>query len=179
MDGGAANTDLDLFLYRDADGDGNFANATLVGVSASAGSAEDITSRFPPGGSYAVAVVGCTTQPGGSVYDLSTWVVNDAVAGRSVQRARDHGHGRHGGDRRDAGDADAQLVGRGRRRAPTSGVATYHATDAPTAGNIAGYSVVELRPGRGAARRSRRAAPRRRVTAAPRAARRRRRRRAR
>ena len=61
------DSDLDLFLYRDADGDGNFANATLVGVSAGATAEESITlPPFPQAGKYAVAVVGFTTQPGGT-----------------------------------------------------------------------------------------------------------------
>src|SRR4051794_2308253 len=78
VDNGSATTDIDLFVYRDADGDGNFSNATLVGASSSSGSAEDVTLPLPAGGSYAVAVVGWKTVAGGSTYDLSTWVVNDA-----------------------------------------------------------------------------------------------------
>ena len=43
VDGGDPNTDLDLYLLRDADGDGNFSNATIVALSAGGDSNEDLS----------------------------------------------------------------------------------------------------------------------------------------
>jgi subtilisin family serine protease len=150
VDGGAAGTDLDLYLYRDTDGDGNFANATLVGVSGSSGSDESITlGPLPPAGKYAVAVVGYTTRAGGSTYDLNTWVVADpspddpsnapgiSVSDRTVT----------------AGTPTTLTLAYSGVNAPGTylGVVTYHQGNAPTTSNIAAYSFVELtRTGTGA-----------------------------
>ena len=108
VDGGNPNTDLDLYLYR---------GATLVAVSGSSGSDEDIIVPLPQGGAYTVAVVGFTTLAGRIGLRPLDLGHQRPVAGRRLQPARDHGHGRQGGDGGRAGDADAQLVGRGRRGA--------------------------------------------------------------
>ncbi len=143
VDGGNPTTDLDLYLYRDADGDGNFSNATLVGVSGSSGSAEDITLALPAAGKYAVAVVGFNTVAGGSVYDLNTWVVNDASPddpsnppGLTVT-----------GDGPVTTGVPVNLTANWSAAAAKGlylGVITYHATNAPTTANIAALSVFEL-----------------------------------
>ncbi|HWK30301.1 MAG TPA: S8 family serine peptidase [Solirubrobacter sp.] len=146
VDGGSPNTDLDLYLYRDDDGDGDFSNATLVAVSGSSGSDEDLAVALPRAGAYAVAVVGFTTAPGGSVYDLSTWVVNDpspddasnppaitvtgdgpATAGVPVTLTLNWS------------GVDAPGLYRG--------LATYHASATPTTANIAAYSLVQVSRG--------------------------------
>jgi subtilisin family serine protease len=150
VDGGNPNTDLDLYLYRDADGDGNFANATLVAVSGSSGSDEDIIVPLPPGGSYAVAVVGFTTVTGGSVYDLSTWVTNDP----SPDDASNPPAITVTGDKAVTAGVPATLTLNWSGVAAAGlyrGLATYHASNAPTAANIAGYSVVEVNKSGGAA----------------------------
>jgi subtilisin family serine protease len=141
--GAGEDTDLDLFLYRDADGDGNFTNATLVAASASETSEESITyGPLPAAGKYAVAVVGYATRPGGSVYDLSTWVVADpspddpsnapgiSVSDRTVT----------------AGVPTSLALSWSGVDAPGTylGVVTYHRGTAPTTANIDAYSIVEL-----------------------------------
>ena len=77
VDNGATTTDLDLFLLRDPNGDGNFSDAVVMGTSAGPSAVEDITQLAQIPGNYAWAVVGCTTPAGGSVYDLYSWLVND------------------------------------------------------------------------------------------------------
>ena len=143
VDGGNPNTDIDLYLYRDADGDGNFANATLVAVSGSSGSDEDIIVPLPQGGSYAVAVVGFTTLTGGSVYDLSTWVTNDP----SPDDASNPPAITVTGDKAVTAGVPTSLTLNWSGVAAAGlyrGLATYHASNAPTTANIAGYSVVEV-----------------------------------
>ena len=40
VDGGDTSTDLDLYVYRDPNGDGNYSDAVLVGSSVTTGSNE-------------------------------------------------------------------------------------------------------------------------------------------
>jgi hypothetical protein len=76
VDGGAADTDLDLYLLRDQDGKG-FDAADVVGRSAGPGAAESIALALPPPGSYRFAVVGFKTQNPTSRYDFTTWLGAD------------------------------------------------------------------------------------------------------
>jgi hypothetical protein len=134
VDGGNPNTDLDLYLYR---------GSTLVAVSGSSGSDEDIVVPLPPGGAYTVAVVGFTTQPGGSVYDLSTWVTNDP----SPDDASNPPAITVTGDKAVTAGVPTTLTLNWSGVAAAGlyrGLATYHASNAPTTANIAGYSVVEV-----------------------------------
>ena len=79
VDGGDPNTDLDLFVYLDPNGDGNLADAKLVDASASSSSDEEVVVPFPDAGKYVVAVVGFTTGDPDSVYDVTNWVSTDAT----------------------------------------------------------------------------------------------------
>jgi hypothetical protein len=83
VDHGAADSDLDLYLFRDQDGKGFDAN-DLVARSAGPGSMESIALALPPTGSYRFAVVGfktlgsSTSHPRGtSTFDITTWVGAD------------------------------------------------------------------------------------------------------
>ena len=71
-----AGTDLDLYLFRDADGKG-FDKADVVGLSAGPGSNESVSLALPPPGSYRFAVVGFKTLQPTSTYDFTTWVGAD------------------------------------------------------------------------------------------------------
>jgi hypothetical protein len=143
VDAGAAGTDLDLYLYRDPDGDGNFANATLVAVSGSASSDEDIIVPLPQGGSYAVAVVGFATKAGGSVYDLLTWVTNDPSPDDA---SNPPGLTVTGDGNASAGVPKKLTLNYAGVNAPGlyRGLATYHNSATPNAGNVAGNTVVEV-----------------------------------
>jgi hypothetical protein len=71
-----ANTDLDLFVYRDKNGDGRPQAGELVDASASSLADEEVTEIAPDAGHYMAIVVGFTTeQP--STYDFTTWVGAD------------------------------------------------------------------------------------------------------
>jgi hypothetical protein len=86
VDGGTADTDLDLYLFRlgghprtpgaDKDGKG-FDASDVVGRSAGPGAAESIALALPPPGSYRFAVVGFKTQNPTSTYDFTTWLGAD------------------------------------------------------------------------------------------------------
>jgi hypothetical protein len=114
-----------------------------VGVSAGATANESITlPPFPQAGKYAVAVVGFDTQPGGTVYDLDTWVVSDPspddpanAPGLSVSDAAVT-----------AGTPTVLKLSYSGVAAPGTylGVVTYHQGNAPTTANVAAYSIVEL-----------------------------------
>jgi subtilisin family serine protease len=72
-----AGTDLDLFLFRDPNGDGNYSDAVLASSSTRTDAAEQINLAFPVAGKYVLAVLAFTTPSGGASYDLSNWIVND------------------------------------------------------------------------------------------------------
>jgi len=74
--GDGTDTDLDLYLFRDADGKG-FDKADVVGLSAGPGAAESIALVLPAPGSYRFAVVGFKTQSPSSTYDFTTWLGAD------------------------------------------------------------------------------------------------------
>jgi subtilisin family serine protease len=75
-DGGAPDTDLDLYLFYDHDGNG-FDAGDLAASSADADAAESIAVPLPPPGSYRLAVVGFKTKDPVTTYDFSTWLVTD------------------------------------------------------------------------------------------------------
>ena len=143
VDNGNASSDLDLFVYRDPNADGNYSDAQLVGYSAGPTAIEDVTLPLPAAGNYAVAVVGFATQTGGSVYDLSTWVVNDASPD---DPSNPPGLTVTGDGAVTTGVAKTLTLNWSGAAAKGLylGVVTYHATNAPTTGNIAAVSVVEL-----------------------------------
>src|SRR5206468_8150260 len=70
------NTDLDLYLYRDANGDGRFTPDELVDASASAIADEKVTEILPQPGRYRFVVVGFATRSP-STFDFGTWLVDD------------------------------------------------------------------------------------------------------
>jgi subtilisin family serine protease len=75
-DGGAPDTDLDLYLFYDHDGNG-FDAGDMAAVSADEDAAESIAVPLPPPGSYRLAVVGFKTMDPVTTYDFSTWLVSD------------------------------------------------------------------------------------------------------
>jgi len=75
VDQGAADSDLDLYLFRDQDGKG-FDAKDLVGRSAGPGAMESIAVPLPAAGRYRFAVVGFKTRTP-STFDFTTWVGAD------------------------------------------------------------------------------------------------------
>jgi subtilisin family serine protease len=75
-DGGAPDTDLDLYLFYDHDGNG-FDPGDAAAVSADEDAAESIAVPLPPPGSYRLAVVGFKTRDPATTYDFATWLVAD------------------------------------------------------------------------------------------------------
>jgi hypothetical protein len=74
-----AFTDLDLFLYHDADADGTFEDAELIARAATPAPGEFAAVTMPPPGAYRFSVVGFATYPPASSYDFATWTVADAT----------------------------------------------------------------------------------------------------
>ena len=72
------NTDLDLFLYYDANKDGKFTADELYDASASAIADEGVTEVLPPAGNYRFVVVGFSTHSP-STYDWNTWLAHDTT----------------------------------------------------------------------------------------------------
>jgi subtilisin family serine protease len=70
------NTDLDLYLFRDKNGDNLPQGGELVDLSASSIADEGVTEISPDAGHYMAIVVGFTTQEP-STYDFTTWVGAD------------------------------------------------------------------------------------------------------
>jgi subtilisin family serine protease len=144
VDDGDPNADLDLFLYRDANGDGAFTDDELVGVSASGLATEKITELLPAAGAYRFAVVGFTTRSPSTTYDFSTWVVDD---GSPDDVANAPGIAITG----DPFSVTTGALATGRleysnvdKKGLYLGVATFHASASPTLSNVVGKSVVEL-----------------------------------
>jgi subtilisin family serine protease len=148
-DGGAADTDLDLYLFRDSDGNGSYDEP--VASSGTSGSNESIEHAFPDPGNYVVAVVGFSIHPGGSTYDLTQWLVADPqpddpapAPGLTIT-----------GDPVDAvlGQPVPLTLNWSAVAEPGTylGVATYHQGATPTADNQRAYSIVELHRGAGGA----------------------------
>jgi subtilisin family serine protease len=82
-----AGSDLDVYLFRDINGDGNFTFASpneLVALSAD-GDSEEIVERIHPAtGNYRLVVHGWGTPDGASTYDLHTWTVDGPADGGSL-----------------------------------------------------------------------------------------------
>jgi subtilisin family serine protease len=145
VDQGAAGTDLDLYVYRDSDGNGSYDQ--LVAQSATSGANESIEQAFPDAGDYVAAIVGFAIQPGGSTYDLTQWLVADpqpddpapapglTITGDPVNVV--------------VGQPVALTLNWSDVTEPGTylGVATYHQGATPTADNQRAYSIVELRRG--------------------------------
>jgi subtilisin family serine protease len=74
--GGAAGTDLDLYLFRDQDGQG-FGASDLVARSVGPGADESIARAGPQPGHYRFAVLGFQTVEPTSAYDFTLWVGSD------------------------------------------------------------------------------------------------------
>jgi hypothetical protein len=70
-------TDLDLYLYYDANKDGKFTGDEQVDLSATDVADEGVTEVQPPAGNYRFVVVGFATATPSSTYDWSTWVLTD------------------------------------------------------------------------------------------------------
>jgi subtilisin family serine protease len=73
-----ALTDLDLYLYRDANANKIFEDTELIAQAATPLGAEFLAVPLPKPGAYRVSVVGFATGPPESTYDFATWTVSDA-----------------------------------------------------------------------------------------------------
>ena len=138
------NTDLDLYLFRDANNDGTFSVPDeLVDQSASAIADEGVTETLPEAGKYRFVIVGFTTRAP-TTYDFSTWLLNDGAA--------DNTSGGPG----IAISGDPFNVSIGQTLNATLnyanvdhkglylGLATFHDSASPTKDNLRASSVVEL-----------------------------------
>ena len=76
VDNGAADTDLDLYVFRDDTGDGLDAS-DLLGLSAGPGADESVAALLPAPGTYRLAVVGFSTHSPASTFDFTTWLGAD------------------------------------------------------------------------------------------------------
>jgi hypothetical protein len=74
--GDAGGTDLDLYVFRDDDGDG-FGASDLLGLSAGPGADESVAALLPAPGTYRIAVVGFKTKDATSTFDFTTWLGTD------------------------------------------------------------------------------------------------------
>ena len=72
-----AFTDLDMFLYHDADADGTFEETELIVRAATPAPGEFAAVTMPTPGAYRFSVVGFATYPPASTYDFATWTVAD------------------------------------------------------------------------------------------------------
>ena len=71
-----SSSDVDLYLYHDANGDGTFdCPGEQIGASSTAGDAEFIAMTLPPDGEYLVAVHGWSVPEEGDTFDLTIDVV--------------------------------------------------------------------------------------------------------
>jgi hypothetical protein len=160
VDGGDPNTDLDLFVFFDPNGDGNYADAKLVDASASGSSAEEVVVPFPDAGKYVVAVVGFTTAEPDSVYDVTNWVATDAqpdnpAPAPGIVLSGDPVNATTGAN------VPLTLQWSGVDTPGTYlGVVTYHQGATPTDANEIGMSLVELNRTAAAAPPAPAAAPR-------------------
>jgi subtilisin family serine protease len=77
VDGGAPDTDLDLYLFYDKEGDG-FDAKDLKTLSAGPGAAESIALALPPPGAYRFVVTGFKTKDPVSTFDFTTWLTADS-----------------------------------------------------------------------------------------------------
>ena len=79
VDGGSPDTDLDLFLYRDANHNGRPDAGEQMADSATTRSDEAITLQHPEGGDWFVVVHGYAAATPASTYTLTTWVAHGAT----------------------------------------------------------------------------------------------------
>jgi subtilisin family serine protease len=144
-DGGTdATTDLDLYLFRDANGDGTFSADELVDAAATAAADERLNELLPAAGQYRFVVVGFATRSP-STYDFTHWVVE----GRQPDRLSFV-------DPTLAVNGDPFQVAIGQTVRPTLdyagvrrpglylGVATFHDAAQPTAANARATTIVEV-----------------------------------
>ena len=144
VDGGDPNTDLDLYVFFDPNGDGNYADAQFVDASASGSSDEEVIVPFPDAGKYVVAVVGFTTAVPDSVYDVTNWVATDPQPDNPAPAP---GIVVSGDPVNAANGANVPLTLQWSDVAALGtylGVVTYHQGATPTAANEIGMSIVEL-----------------------------------
>ncbi|WP_280154222.1 S8 family serine peptidase [Piscinibacter sp. XHJ-5] len=80
---GGDGSDLDLEVYKGADGTG-----TLVGSSGSATSDELVHLAAPAAGTYSACVLGFAPAGGNATYTLSSWVVGPAVGQQSLRAGK-------------------------------------------------------------------------------------------
>jgi hypothetical protein len=145
VDGDDPTTDLDIYVYRDANHDGKFAfPGELVGVSASGGSKEHVELIGPGAGHYGVEVVGFDTHDPVSTYDLVTGIVTDATpdqadAGPSITVSGDPVAVTPGAKPKLGLDWSNVT-----KKGQYYGLVGYHDSAAPAAGNRIATSVVEF-----------------------------------
>ena len=80
-EGHHADSDIDLYLFRDSNGDGNFTSGEEIRKSISGDSSEKVEVSNPEDGLYAVAVHGYDV-PGGS---MNFWISIDEVGGSELR----------------------------------------------------------------------------------------------
>jgi hypothetical protein len=145
VDDDAPTTDLDMYVYRDGDGDGQFTYPDeLVDQSASGIAAEHVEMLDPEDGLYGVEVVGFATEDPASVYTLSTYDLRDATpdgadAGPSITV---------GGDPKSVTPGAEVPVSLDWSNVTANGkylgVVTYHNGAVPAEANRIGVSLVEF-----------------------------------
>jgi Fibronectin type-III domain len=77
---GGAGTDLDLDVYRGANGVG-----TLVGSSGGSTSDEVVTLRAPTAAVYSACITGYATPASGAAFTLSNWIVGPAAGAQTLR----------------------------------------------------------------------------------------------
>ena len=137
-------TDLDIYVYLDANDDGEFTLDEIVDFSASATSEEQVTMLEPEAGTYGIEVVGFDVKTPVSVYDLVTAVIADPTA----DQAGDAASITVGGDPKTVAPGDKPeldlLWSNVNAKGRYFGLMTYHEGATPSAGNRIDQSVVEL-----------------------------------
>ena len=76
VDGGNLDTDLDLFLFHDDEGDG-FDAEDEIASSADTDADETVVHPLPAPGAYRFSIVGYKTQDPVTTYDFTTWMAAD------------------------------------------------------------------------------------------------------
>jgi hypothetical protein len=111
-----------------------------VAGSTRADSSEQVNVTFPAAGHYVIVVVGITTAAGGSVYDLSSWVVDDAAPDEGGLAVTGHPVAAMPGDPVTLPLEWSGVTAKGLYL----GLVTYHASAQPTAADAGAWSIVEL-----------------------------------
>jgi hypothetical protein len=144
-DGGAAGTDLDLYLFRDPTPDGDLSDAVLVAQQADADADERIVVPLPQAGRYVFATVGYTTATPVTTYDMTTWLVADPAPDRPepppglVVTGEPPAAAAGGRVTLQAGWSGVDAPG------THLGLATLHDSASPTVGNLRASTLVEVR----------------------------------